>query len=223
MTDIALRKEFLELLKSDRPGRALAVFIKKRPTALAFMEMADKIPAGPVDFHAGSVLAHLARCMNESAGDPLAVWMALCHDAGKLTTPAEILPHHYDHETRGNAVIENWTETLSLPSEYRLSGVMAATLHMKAGVFPRLRPGKKVALLETVSDSPWPTQFWRLINADTKSRLGDALRWLQEINDRAREADVLLDYRILMIKKISSLIFAPRPDALLYGKKSASD
>ncbi|MBD5607724.1 MAG: hypothetical protein HDQ93_02600 [Desulfovibrio sp.] len=174
------------------------------------MERASQIPAGPASFHSGSTLSHIARCMNATAGDPIAVWMAMCHDAGKLSTPSAMFPHHYNHEIRGAAIIETWATDLFLPPKFRLSGVLAASEHMKAGAFPRLRPGKKLALLEKISDSPWAAQFWRLINADTKSTLGDALRRLQGINDRAREMGATIDYRIAMIKKITADMSVPR-------------
>lgn len=210
MTDSSARADFIKLLNSPRPGDKLAEFINARPGALVLMDRADKIPAGPPSFHSGSALAHIARCMNETAGDPIAVWMAMCHDAGKLSTPRAMFPHHYNHESRGEAIIAAWTTDLFLPLKFRLSGALAASEHMKAGAFPRMRPGKKLALLEKISDSPWATQFWRLIDADTKSSLGQALRRLQEINDRAREMGVIIDYRIAMIKKTTSAMGVPR-------------
>lgn len=75
--------------------------------APALLRLADSIPAGPIEFHSGSVLAHLCRCADAAAGDALTVWMAFSHDFGKLTTPRENLPHHYQHETRGETVIRD--------------------------------------------------------------------------------------------------------------------
>ena len=39
--------------------------------------------------------------MDRCAGHPLAVWMGLCHDLGKVRTEEAILPHHYGHELKG--------------------------------------------------------------------------------------------------------------------------
>lgn len=76
------------LLESAAPGTALKTALRHRETWLpSFLALAGSIPAGPFPYHAGSVLAHTARCMDAVGGDALAVWMALVHDAGKLTTP----------------------------------------------------------------------------------------------------------------------------------------
>lgn len=64
-------------------------------------ERAQHIPAGPRQWHANSVLGHSLRLMDELAGDAMAVWMALCHDIGKISTDPALLPHHYGHEARG--------------------------------------------------------------------------------------------------------------------------
>ncbi|MDE5833873.1 MAG: tRNA nucleotidyltransferase, partial [Desulfovibrio sp.] len=90
-------ENFVKLIKSSRPGDGLPEFVVACPGVLTLLEKARDIPAGPKAYHSGSVLIHLARCMNETAGDHMAVWMALCHDSGKLTTPASMLPHHYNH------------------------------------------------------------------------------------------------------------------------------
>ncbi|MDE5833296.1 MAG: hypothetical protein K2H64_10040, partial [Desulfovibrio sp.] len=61
--------------------------------------------------------------------------------------------------------------------------------------------------LETVSSSPFAASFWRLVNADTKSRLGDALAGLQKIIDYARESGMDSDRRIALIKDLSDRLF----------------
>ena len=55
--------------------------------------------------------------MDAVAGDGLAVWMALAHDAGKLTPPRVLWPHHYGREERGEVLARQWTARLHLPDD----------------------------------------------------------------------------------------------------------
>lgn len=166
-----------QMLRTDAPGATLAEAVRRREAWLpCFLADADAIPAGPRPFHSGSVLAHTARCMDAVAGDALAVWMALVHDAGKLTTPAALWPHHYGHELRGRRLAAVWARQLGLPDDYARAGALAALLHMKAGRYARLRPGKKYDLLSTVDASGFAEPFWKVVDADTKSDISAAAR-----------------------------------------------
>lgn len=157
--------DFMQLLRSQRPGDALREW--KGPLPL-FFDTADSISAGPRPWHTGSVLNHLARCMNETAGDPLAVWMAFTHDAGKLTTPACLLPHHYGHEFRGEILAPIWAAQLGLDSAYAEAGRLAARWHMRASRYAVLRPGKKRQLLETFPPTGTGAPFWKMVDADCR-------------------------------------------------------
>ncbi|MFR9014388.1 MAG: tRNA nucleotidyltransferase, partial [Desulfovibrio piger] len=72
---------FFRLLCAAQPGDLLRrLLLAGQGPRLNFLADAPRIPAGPLPYHAGSVLDHLARCMNAVAGNPPAVWMALAHD-----------------------------------------------------------------------------------------------------------------------------------------------
>lgn len=168
------RIKFPEILNSATPGDDLAAFLKAFPAgAPVFLNLAAEISAGPKPFHSGSVLKHVARCMNETAGDPRAVWLAFCHDAGKLLTPTAMLPHHYGHETRGARLIPVWSRALGMAPEWEKAGVFASLWHMRAGRFPVLRPGKKYRLLAVLDSCSWRQAFWAAVNADTRSPMGE--------------------------------------------------
>ncbi|MBD5641600.1 MAG: hypothetical protein HDQ91_04195 [Desulfovibrio sp.] len=158
--------DFEQLLRSARPGDALLEWTKPLPV---FLDTANAISAGPRPWHSGSVLGHLARCMNETAGDPLAVWMALTHDAGKLTTPKCLLPHHYGHELRGAILAPIWARQLGLGPAYAEAGRLAARWHMRAGKYAVLRQGKKRQLLETFPPDGAGASFWKMVDADCRA------------------------------------------------------
>lgn len=165
------------ILQSGAPGAALASAVHQQESWLpCFLTLADRIPAGPIPYHTGSVLAHTARCMDAVAGDTLAVWMALVHDAGKLTTPATLWPHHYGHESRGKRLVPVWTQHLGLSDDYTRAGILSARLHMKAGRYHRLRPGKKFDLLHEVAASGFFVPFWKVVDADTKSSISESAK-----------------------------------------------
>lgn len=164
-----------QLLQGTAPGTALLPAVRKREAWLpCFLAEADTVPAGPRPYHNGSVLAHTARCMDAVAGDAVAVWMALVHDAGKLTTPHALWPHHYGHEARGKQLASVWARQLGLPDMYARVGALAALLHMKAGRYELLRPGKKFDLLHTLVASGFFTPFWKMVDADTRSAVSKA-------------------------------------------------
>ena len=96
-------RELMKALASPKPSRWLSVLAEGNCLSPWFRELETSmdIPAGPVAYHSGSVMAHLMDVMDAVAGDPLCVWMALCHDLGKIGTDPALLPHHYGHELRG--------------------------------------------------------------------------------------------------------------------------
>lgn len=179
-----MNERFARLLNERAPGTALRNALKQDAGPWpCFLQEAERVPAGPLPYHSGSLLDHLVRCMNTVAGDALAVWMALVHDAGKLTTPKSLWPHHYGHETRGVLLATEWGRFLNMPEPFTRCGRMAARLHMKAGRYARLRPGTKVDLLLEVEASPCADAFWALVDADTRA---DVSRQARADRDRIR-------------------------------------
>ena len=201
------RYDFIQsIFHAAQPGDTLSAFVKKaHPKLPLFMADADKISAGPRPYHSGSVLQHIARCMNEVAGDPLAVWIAMAHDAGKLTTPSALLPHHYGHELRGITLAAIWADALGLSEEYKNAGVFTAKWHMNAGRYADARPGKKHDILMASIESGIFSQFWKLVDADTKSRVSeqaaDDLKKILAVPEADLSPDMLRPRRIDVLCK----------------------
>ena len=178
-------REMLKALALPRPARFFRVLAQGDCLSpwFAEYERARHIPAGPVKWHANSVLGHSLRLMDELAGDAMAVWMALCHDLGKISTDPALLPHHYGHEARGVPLALGLAKRLRLPAVYARAGALAAEEHMKAGMFATLRIGTRRDLLWRVNQLGLSRPFWKLVDADSHSPIsGMAYPSLKAIN-----------------------------------------
>lgn len=181
-------RELRKALCAPRPSRFLQVLAAADAFNHWFEELegAHRIPAGPLPWHEGSVLAHLSEVMDALAAlaahdtaspkDDLAVWMALCHDIGKITTPEDMLPHHYAHEKRGEKAALELAQRLALPARHHKAGALAAKEHMKGGLFSRLRVGTRRDLLYTVHVAGLDTEFWALVDADSGTDVSSLAR-----------------------------------------------
>ena len=193
-------KEMLKALALPRPARFFRVLAQGDCLSPWFEEheRARYIPAGPVKWHANSVLGHSLRLMDELAGDAMAVWMALCHDLGKISTDPALLPHHYGHEVRGVPLALTLAKRLRLPAVYARAGALAAEEHMKAGMFATLRTGTRRDLLWRVNQLGLSRPFWKLADADSNSPISslaypslkaiNAVRLPEEWHNRGEES-----------------------------------
>ncbi|SDF49325.1 tRNA nucleotidyltransferase (CCA-adding enzyme) [Desulfovibrio legallii] len=169
-------RELRKALAAPAPARFFRVLAQGQALCpwFAELETARAIPAGPARWHANSVFGHSLRLADLLAGDPLAVWMALCHDLGKITTDPTLLPHHYGHEQRGVPLARQLANRLRLPALYAKAGALAAAEHMKAGQFHTLRTGTRRDLLWHVHRTGLAEPFWKLADADSGSNVSAA-------------------------------------------------
>lgn len=182
-------RELCKAFAAPAPARFFRILAQGNALMPWFQEMekARHIPAGPARWHDSSVLEHSLKLMDALTGDPLAVWMALCHDLGKITTPPELLPHHHRHTQTGSPLVSGMVRRLRLSAVHEKAGVLAATEHMKAGNLRQLRIGTRRDLLWRVHLSRLWEPFWKLVDADCGSEVSPQAR---------RERDILLGVRL---------------------------
>jgi tRNA nucleotidyltransferase (CCA-adding enzyme) len=161
-------REALKACEAARPGNFLRLLDQGGCLApwLAEFAGASGIPGGPPQYHDASVLEHSARVMDALAGDPLCVWMGLCHDLGKTLTPAELLPRHIGHDERGPELALTLGNRLRLPQRHIQAGADAAQWHMLAGRYSELRPATRVDLLFRLKSRAVLRELFRLVVAD---------------------------------------------------------
>jgi tRNA nucleotidyltransferase (CCA-adding enzyme) len=100
---------------------------------------------------------------------------ALCHDLGKATTPAEVLPSHRGHEERGAIIAEALCERLRVPKKTRDLAVLSARFHTHSHRARELNASTLVKLLgslDVVRKRERFHQFLMVCEADARGRLG---------------------------------------------------
>jgi len=115
------------------------------------------VPAGPEEYHEeGSVLQHTVKVIEEiqtlRPSDPDAFLIAFFHDVGKLRTPDDHLPNHYDHDELGAELIAELPESI-LPADSRQKAKIVAEQHMRFKKLPVMKASKVIRLVETLDDT----------------------------------------------------------------------
>ena len=178
--------ELLLALEAPSPSRFPLLLQRAGCLSPWFEELAGAgaVPAGPAPHHGDSVLEHTGRVMDRLAGNPLAVWMGMVHDLGKMATPRDLWPSHPGHEESGAGLARSLGRRLRLPNRHIEAGEIAARLHMKAGRYPELRPGTRVDLLMTLHARKLTRELFALVAADHgRDHLDEALADLRLVLD----------------------------------------
>jgi tRNA nucleotidyltransferase (CCA-adding enzyme) len=121
---------------------------------------------------------HLMMVMDMSArlGASLAVRFAcLCHDLGKGTTPADVLPRHIGHEERSARLLKGVCERLRVPVDCRELADVVAREHGNIHRCMGLGAAALVRLLERCDAFRKPGRFEDILLAcecDARGRLG---------------------------------------------------
>lgn len=160
--------ETLKAMAGARPGNFLRLLAETECLTPWFVEYEHgiEIPAGPKQYHDTHVLEHTCRIMDRLTGNPMAAWMGMCHDVGKLRTKTDQLPKHHGHDIRGMSMAETLGTRLRLSNKHITSGVMAAKWHMIAGRYKELRPGTRVDMLMELHLSETLENMFLLVLAD---------------------------------------------------------
>ena len=90
----------------------------------------------PVEYHPeGDSWNHTMKIVDDVAArtdNVCARFCGLLHDIGKGVTPAEMLPHHYNHEIKGLDVLFAWNKRMNFPNSWTASAFFVIKNHMRA-------------------------------------------------------------------------------------------
>jgi tRNA nucleotidyltransferase (CCA-adding enzyme) len=115
---------------------------------------------------------------------------ALTHDLGKALTPRDQWPHHYGHEAKSAALVQQVCERLKVPNDCRELAVLAARHHGTVHRALELKPATMLHLLQAADAFRRPERFEALLQAcaaDFHGRPGYAERPYSQA-DRLRSA-----------------------------------
>jgi len=121
---------------------------------------------------------HLMMVLDEAARVQASLpvrFACLCHDLGKGTTPAELLPRHLGHEARSVQLLRPLCERLKVPVECRELAEVTAGEHGHVHASLALKPATQLRLLERCDALRRPARFAELLLAcecDARGRLG---------------------------------------------------
>lgn len=103
-------------------------------------------------------------------------YAALCHDLGKGNTPAEILPRHVGHESRGVPLAKALSERLKVPRACADYARLLTHEHTNFYKLPELRPSTVLNIIKRCDGLRRPERFRDLLHAslaDSRGRGGD--------------------------------------------------
>jgi tRNA nucleotidyltransferase (CCA-adding enzyme) len=107
--------------------------------------------------------------------DPVVRFAALVHDLGKGTTPADILPKHHGHETRGARLVRELGARLRIPNAFVDLGERVARYHLHCHRALELKPSTIIELFDAVDAFRRPERFAQYLiacEADARGRTG---------------------------------------------------
>lgn len=108
-------------------------------------------------------------------GDPAARFASICHDLGKASTPADILPSHHGHEDRGAEITDALSTRMRVPNEYKHLAIITARYHTHCHRAFELKAGSLLKLLTALDALRRPQRFelfLKVCEGDARGRLG---------------------------------------------------
>jgi tRNA nucleotidyltransferase (CCA-adding enzyme) len=177
-------QEMGRALGEDRPSRffevlrecgALARLLPELDRLWGVPQPAHWHPEIDTGVHVMLVIDMAARLSPEIA----VRFAALCHDLGKGTTPAAILPSHHGHEERSVILLDQVCDRLRVPRRLREVARITARYHGLVHKVAELRPRTVLNLIEGADALRRPERFEQMLiacEADYRGRTGYAER-----------------------------------------------
>jgi tRNA nucleotidyltransferase (CCA-adding enzyme) len=183
-----------------RGSGALARLLPEVDALWGVPQRAEHHPEVDTGMHLMLVLDIAARL-----GAPLPVRFAcLCHDLGKATTPAELLPRHHGHEQRSAKLLRQLAERLRVPTECRDLADVVAREHGNIHRSGELGAAALMRLLERCDAIRKPARFEQALLACECDARGRAGLENQAYPQRARLLQCMQSVLAVATDKISS-------------------
>lgn len=102
-------------------------------------------------------------------------WAALTHDLGKALTPANLLPRHHGHESKGKAPLNTLHKRLKTPNDCAELAVLSAEFHTHTHRAFELKPSTIIKMFNKFDVWRKPErfeEFLQVCTADARGRTG---------------------------------------------------
>jgi tRNA nucleotidyltransferase (CCA-adding enzyme) len=118
-----------------------------------FVHLMPYVPAGPEKYHGtDSVFTHSIDTMKRvmAVSDcPYTRFAAFFHDIGKILTPEEEWPHHYEHDYKGYAYCKKWLNKIKAEDKLKKIVEGVVSQHMRIDRIYEMKLRKKLELVNT--------------------------------------------------------------------------
>ena len=173
-------QELVKALESEQPSLFFMALRDTNALASIFPEIDQLfgVPQAPkwhpeidTGIHVMMVLDQAAKLSQEIT----VRFAALCHDLGKGTTPAEILPQHIGHEARSVSLTAALCQRLRVPKDIQSLALKVAEYHTHVHLLFELRPATILKVFEALDAFRRPERFEHFLlagEADFRGRPG---------------------------------------------------
>ena len=110
---------------------------------------------------------------------------------GKVETPEDILPHHYDHDVAGARIAQELLLSLRAPTRVLNAVTCVVRNHMRILRIREMRPVKKLQLVKDVVENKCCEAIIDVAKADVNRHMGRLAQKEMEKVKRVARMDVL--------------------------------
>lgn len=173
-------QELAKALLTDQPSRFFYCLREVGALSILFPEI-DRlfgVPQHPKWHPEIDTGIHVMLVLDQAAklSDDIGVrFAALCHDLGKGTTPAAILPSHKGHEARSVGLTKALCKRLRIPRDITTLALKVAEFHTHSHLLFELTAAEVLAVLEGLDAFRQPQRFAQFLlasEADFRGRPG---------------------------------------------------
>lgn len=184
-------QELEKALKTEQPSLFFTTLKDMRALKTLFPEIDALfgVPQEPKWHPEIDTGIHVMMVLDQAArlSDDVSVrFSALCHDLGKATTPADLLPRHTGHEARSISITQHLCKRLRVPSEISQIAEKVAELHTHVHLIDELDASEILDVFEKLDAFRKPerlSQFLLAGEADFRGRPGYESLPLKAISD----------------------------------------
>lgn len=223
--------EVHKAMKNKHPSKFWIMTHETDALKVIFPELEDmmNIPAGPPHYHYEDAFEHtmmVLEDLNEENG--IVKLMGLFHDIGKIKTPKDELPHHYEHPKHGQEIAEEVADRWKLSNMLKDTILTATTEHGRFRKIPDMKKtGKIVSFVEKLQRHKNPNivdEMQKLVLSDKQGRIppdninteeiGDIISTAEQVIEDIKGRHILEEHDVEPGEKVGHILHQKRAESL---------